>query len=105
MNLPWNPAKLEQRLGRIHRRGQRRGVTVIKLVAQGSIKQGMLGVLAFKQSLSSGVLGGGDSTVFMNGTRLSKFGKCGRSDRGHGRGGGGGGNSCGSAVDHASERG
>ena len=73
MDLPWNPAKLEQRIGRVHRMGQRRGVQVINLVAQGSIEQGMLGVLAFKQSLFAGVLDGGDSAVFMNGTRLSKF--------------------------------
>ena len=73
MDLPWNPAKLEQRIGRVHRMGQRRGVQVINLVAQGSIEEGMLGVLAFKQSLFAGVLDGGDSAVFMNGTRLSKF--------------------------------
>ncbi len=73
MDLPWNPAKLEQRIGRVHRMGQRRGVQVINFVAQGSIEQGMLGVLAFKKSLFAGVLDGGDSSVFMNGTRLSKF--------------------------------
>jgi hypothetical protein len=73
MDLPWNPAKLEQRIGRVHRMGQRRGVQVINLVAQGSIEEGMLGVLAFKKSLFAGVLDGGDSAVFMNGTRLAKF--------------------------------
>ncbi len=73
MDLPWNPAVLEQRIGRVHRMGQRRGVQVINLVAQGSIEQGMLGVLAFKKSLFAGVLDGGDSAVFMNGTRLTKF--------------------------------
>ena len=73
VDLPWNPAKLEQRIARVHRIGQRRGVPVINLVAQGSIEEGMLGVLAFKQSLFAGVLDGGDSAVFMNGTRLSKF--------------------------------
>ena len=73
MDLPWNPAKLEQRIGRVHRIGQSRGVQVINLVAQGSIEEGMLGVLAFKKSLFAGVLDGGDSAVFMNGTRLSQF--------------------------------
>jgi len=73
MDLPWNPAKLEQRIGRVHRIGQRRGVQVINFVAQGSIEEGMLGVLAFKKSLFAGVLDGGDADVFMNGTRLSKF--------------------------------
>ena len=73
MDLPWNPAVLEQRIGRVHRMGQRRGVQVINLVAQGSIEQGMLGVLAFKQSLFAGVLDGGAGEVLMNGTRLAKF--------------------------------
>ncbi len=73
MDLPWNPAKLEQRIARVHRMGQSRGVQVINFVAQGSIEEGMLGVLAFKKSLFAGVLDGGDSAVFMNGTRLSKF--------------------------------
>ncbi|MGH6627252.1 MAG: DEAD/DEAH box helicase [Burkholderiaceae bacterium] len=73
MDLPWNPAVLEQRIGRVHRMGQLRGVQVVNFVAKGAIEEGMLGVLAFKKSLFVGVLDGGDSAVFMNGTRLSKF--------------------------------
>lgn len=73
MDLPWNPAVLEQRIGRVHRMGQRRGVQVINLVAQSSIEEGMLSVLAFKRSLADGVLDGGASEVFLQGTRLSRF--------------------------------
>lgn len=73
MDLPWNPAVLEQRIGRVHRIGQTRGVQVTNLVSQGSIEEGMLSVLAFKQSLFAGVLDGGDSEIFMHGTRLSQF--------------------------------
>jgi superfamily II DNA or RNA helicase len=73
MDLPWNPAVLEQRIGRVHRMGQSRGVQVINFVGQGSIEEGMLAVLAFKKSLFSGVLDGGASEVFLQGTRLSKF--------------------------------
>ena len=73
MDLPGNPAKLEQRIGRVHRMGRSRSVQVINFVAQGSIEKGMLGALTFKKSLFAGVLDGGDSAVFMNGTRLSKF--------------------------------
>jgi Helicase conserved C-terminal domain len=73
MDLPWNPAVLEQRIGRVHRMGQQRGVQAINFVAQGSIEEGMLSVLAFKKSLFAGVLDGGDSAVFMQGTRLAKF--------------------------------
>lgn len=73
MDLPWNPAVLEQRIGRVWRMGQRRHVQVVNLVAQGSIEHGMLGLLAFKKSLFSGVLDGGPGEVFMEGGRLAKF--------------------------------
>jgi len=48
-------------------------VQVVNFVAQGSIEEGMLGVLAFKKSLFAGVLDGGTADVFMNGTRWTKF--------------------------------
>ena len=73
MDQPWNPAVLEQRIGRVHRMGQTRGVQVVHLIGQGSIEEGMLGVLNFKSSLSAGILDGGASEVFLSGTRLSRF--------------------------------
>lgn len=73
LDLPWNPAVLEQRIGRVHRLGQSRGVQVFNFVAQGAIEEGMLGLLAFKKSLFSGVLDGGAGEVFLGGTRLSRF--------------------------------
>ncbi|MBS0468498.1 MAG: DEAD/DEAH box helicase family protein [Proteobacteria bacterium] len=73
MDQPWNPALLEQRIGRVHRMGQRRGVQVVNLVAEASIEQGMLSLLSFKRALFDGVLDGGDSEVFMAGSRLSRF--------------------------------
>jgi len=73
MDLPWNPAVLEQRIGRIHRLGQHRPVRVVNFVAQGTIEQGMLSVLSFKQSMFSGVLDKGEDEVFLGGTRLKRF--------------------------------
>jgi superfamily II DNA or RNA helicase len=73
MDLPWNPAVLEQRIGRVHRLGQRRAVRVVNFVAQGSIEEGMLNVLKFKRSLFAGVLDGGEKDVFLGGSRLTKF--------------------------------
>ncbi len=73
MDQPWNPAVLEQRIGRVHRMGQSRGVQVINFVGEGSIEEGMLSVLAFKKSLFAGVLDGGEVDIFMHGTRLAKF--------------------------------
>ena len=73
MDLPWNPAVLEQRIGRIHRLGQHRPVRVVNFVAQGTIEHGMLSLLSFKQSLFSGVLDKGKDEVFLGGTRLKQF--------------------------------
>jgi superfamily II DNA/RNA helicase len=73
MDLPWNPAVLEQRIGRVHRLGQRQPVRVVNFVAQGTIEEGMLSVLKFKKSLFSGVLDDGESEVFLGGSRLTKF--------------------------------
>ena len=73
LDLPWNPAVLEQRIGRAHRLGQQRPVQVMNFVAEESIEQSLLGLLAFKQSLAAGVLDGGEKTVHLGGTRLTKF--------------------------------
>ena len=73
VDLPWNPAVLEQRIGRVHRLGQSRSVQVINFVAQGTIEEGMLSVLRFKKSLFAGALDSGDSKVFLGKSRLGKF--------------------------------
>ena len=73
VDLPWNPAVLEQRIGRVHRLGQKRPVQVINFVAKGTIEEGMLSVLQFKKSLFSGVLDRGESTILLGGSRLKKF--------------------------------
>src|SRR6516164_3611686 len=73
MDLPWNPAILEQRVARIHRIGQIRPVQVINFVAKGTIEEGMLSVLAFKRSLSAGILDGGSGEISLGGSRLNRF--------------------------------
>jgi superfamily II DNA or RNA helicase len=73
MDIPWNPAVLEQRIGRVHRLGQRQPVRVVNFVAQGTIEEGMLSLLKFKKSLFAGVLDGGEKEVFLGGSRLNRF--------------------------------
>lgn len=73
MDLPWNPAILEQRIARIHRMGQKRPVRVINFVAKGTIEEGMLSVLAFKRSLSAGILDGASGEISLGGSRLNRF--------------------------------
>ncbi|MFH1531838.1 MAG: DEAD/DEAH box helicase [Pseudomonadota bacterium] len=58
LDLPWNPAKLEQRIARAWRKHQTRSVNVINLVTVDSIEERMLGTLALKQELADGVLDG-----------------------------------------------
>ncbi len=73
MDQPWNPAVLEQRIGRVHRLGQHRHVQVYHFVSRGTIEHGMLGVLQFKTSMFEGVLDGGESEVFLGGNKMKKF--------------------------------
>ena len=73
MDMPWNPAVLEQRIARVHRMGQQRSVQVVNFVAQGTIEEGMLSILGFKRALFAGVLDGGAAEVSLGGTRLSRF--------------------------------
>ncbi|MBI4523552.1 MAG: DEAD/DEAH box helicase [Deltaproteobacteria bacterium] len=55
-DLPWNPARLEQRIARAWRKHQTRSVTVINLVSEDTIEHRMLETLASKQALAEGVL-------------------------------------------------
>jgi SNF2 family DNA or RNA helicase len=73
LDIPWNPAVLEQRIGRVFRLGQKQNVTVVNLVASGSIEERMLGLLKFKSALASGVLDDGESAIFLDNDRFSEF--------------------------------
>jgi superfamily II DNA/RNA helicase len=58
LDLPWNPARLEQRIARAWRKHQTRPVQVLYLVTEGSIEHRMIPLLARKQALADGVLDG-----------------------------------------------
>jgi hypothetical protein len=55
-DLPWNPARLEQRIARAWRKHQMKPVTVIHLVSEHTIEQRMLETLSSKQALADGIL-------------------------------------------------
>ncbi|HEY3854144.1 MAG TPA: DEAD/DEAH box helicase [Verrucomicrobiae bacterium] len=55
-DLPWNPAKLEQRIARAWRKHQTRPVTVYNLISENTIEHRMLETLAMKQSVATSVL-------------------------------------------------
>ena len=55
--LPWNPAKKNQRIGRIDRLGQRsKKLTVISFISRNSIEEKIAAGLGLKQNLFDGVL-------------------------------------------------
>jgi hypothetical protein len=55
-DLPWNPAKLEQRIARAWRKHQTKPVTVINLISENTIEHRMLDTLATKQTVAESVL-------------------------------------------------
>lgn len=57
-DLPWSPARYEQRVARVWRKHQLRPVTVVNLIAENTLEHRMLGTMAVKQGLADGVLDG-----------------------------------------------
>jgi SNF2 family DNA or RNA helicase len=56
-DLPWNPQRIEQRVGRIHRVGQTRPVEIWNLSAEGTIEDYLLEVLDRKLNMFELVIG------------------------------------------------
>ena len=62
-DLPWNPMRIEQRIGRIHRIGQTRDVFVFNLCIDGSIEHRILDVLDKKINMFELVIGEMDAIL------------------------------------------
>ena len=60
---PWNPARLEQRIGRVHRMGQTRPVQVIHLLTEHSIEERVWETLRLKKALFAGLFDSAASEV------------------------------------------
>jgi hypothetical protein len=58
VELPWNPAVLEQRIGRIYRLGQRRPIDVYNLVGEPGIESRIADLVGSKQALFTGLFDG-----------------------------------------------
>jgi SNF2 family DNA or RNA helicase len=56
-DLPWNPMRIEQRVGRIHRVGQDRPVDIFNLAAEGAIEDYVLEILDRKLNMFELVIG------------------------------------------------
>jgi len=56
VDLPWNPAVLEQRIARAHRMGQKSPVQVYILITEGTLEENLLGTLSAKHDLALAAL-------------------------------------------------
>ena len=56
VDLPWNPAVLEQRIARAHRMGQKRPVHVYVLVTEDTLEESLLATLSAKKELALAAL-------------------------------------------------
>jgi SNF2 family DNA or RNA helicase len=57
----WNPAAEDQAMGRAHRIGQLRPVTVYRLVTKGTVEEHIVGLHNDKRALAESILGEGDA--------------------------------------------
>ncbi|WP_010650855.1 DEAD/DEAH box helicase [Oceanobacillus massiliensis] len=62
-DLPWNPMRLEQRIGRIHRFGQEKDVHIYNLAVKNTIEEHMLTLLYEKITLFEKVIGNLDDIL------------------------------------------
>ncbi len=59
-DLPWNPMRVEQRIGRVHRLGQQNDVNIYNLATRGTIEEHILHLLHEKINMFEMVIGGLD---------------------------------------------
>jgi SNF2 family DNA or RNA helicase len=56
-DLPWNPMRLEQRIGRVHRLGQEKDVHIYNFATKGTVEEHILHLLYEKINLFENVVG------------------------------------------------
>jgi len=64
LELPWTPVRLEQRIGRVERLGQKRRVHAVHLLAANTCEEASVAVLLTRMRRVSGVLGGMRATAY-----------------------------------------
>lgn len=73
LELPWNPAVLEQRIARVHRMGQKRPVRAINFVTKDSIEERVQQAIATKRAIFAGVFDGDTDEVVFAATGHASF--------------------------------
>jgi hypothetical protein len=73
LEIPWNPAILEQRIGRVHRMGQKKSVQVLNLISSECIEERIFNLLGQKKALFSGIFDEGTSNIRFDAMQKASF--------------------------------
>jgi SNF2 family DNA or RNA helicase len=73
LETPWNPAVLEQRVGRVLRMGQKKSVEVVNLISSDCIEERIFNLVAQKKALFAGVFDPSIKDVRFNADQAASF--------------------------------
>ncbi|MFA5140399.1 MAG: DEAD/DEAH box helicase [Elusimicrobiota bacterium] len=73
LEIPWNPSVLEQRIGRVHRMGQKKSVQVVNLISSECIEERIFNLVAQKKALFEGVFDGRTVDIRFDSTQTASF--------------------------------
>ena len=69
LDLPWNPAVMEQRVARIHRLGQKKSVQIYNLITEDSIESRIFDLIEQKKQVFKGLFDSGTNEVIFDSSK------------------------------------
>jgi SNF2 family DNA or RNA helicase len=73
LDVPWNPAVLDQRISRVHRLGQHNPVTAINLITKNSIEERVLETIKIKRMIFTELFEGKESEIDFSSLKKEPF--------------------------------
>ncbi|MBI4676997.1 MAG: DEAD/DEAH box helicase [Elusimicrobia bacterium] len=73
LEIPWNPSVLEQRIGRVHRMGQKKSVEVVNLISSECVEERIFNLVAQKKALFDGVFDGRTVDIRFDAKQTASF--------------------------------
>ena len=73
LEIPWNPAVMEQRIGRVYRMGQKKSVQAINLISSDSIEQRIFQLVGQKKALFTGLFDGMTNEIHFEPQQTASF--------------------------------